>query len=104
MPGPVALPAHVLLQVPFTTQAPLNNWAQHQESCEAPNLAMLIGYWQHDSSGGIDPHAADATIRQIDSMKPAPDLSGVIPAELAQHRAAAADRLRPTDRHAIRSQ
>ena len=38
----LALPDHVLLQVPFTTQAPLNNWAQHQESCEAANLTMLI--------------------------------------------------------------
>jgi len=38
---PTVLPDHILLQVPFTTQAPLNNWAQHQESCEAANLTML---------------------------------------------------------------
>src|SRR6202140_2805178 len=56
MPTPVALPTHVLLQVPFTTQAPLNNWAQHQESCEAANLTMLVGYWHQDTSAVIDPH------------------------------------------------
>src|SRR5260370_9455240 len=97
----VAIPAHVLLQVAFTTQAPLNNWAQHQESCEAANLAMLIGYWQHDSSVVIDPHAADATIRQIDSMKPAPDLSDVMLGELAQQHFGYAYRLLPNDPQAI---
>ncbi len=104
MPTPVALPAHVLLQVPFTTQAPLNNWAQHQESCEAANLAMLIGYWQHDSSVVIDPHAADATIRQIDSMKPAPDLNDVMLGELAQQHFGYAYRLLPNDPRVIAQQ
>jgi len=42
LPTPVALPGNVLLQVPFTTQAPLNNWAQHQESCEAATLSMPL--------------------------------------------------------------
>jgi Peptidase_C39 like family len=83
-PTPVAVPSHVLLQVPFTTQAPLNNWAQHQESCEAANLTMLTGYWQHDTSVVIDPHAADATIKQIDSWKAQPDLNDTMMGQLAQ--------------------
>lgn len=81
---PVALPDHVLLQVPFTTQAPLNNWGQHQESCEAANLTMLVSYWNHDSSVVLDPHSADNMIRQIDSWKPQPDLNDTMMGQLAQ--------------------
>ena len=55
---PVALPDHVLLQVPFTTQAPLNNWDRHQESCEAANLTMLRLYWEGNGSVVIDQKAA----------------------------------------------
>ncbi len=104
MPTPVALPTHVLLQVPFTTQAPLNNWAQHQESCEAANLAMLVGYWHRDSSVVIDPHEADATIRQIDSWKPAPDLNDVMLGELAQQHFGYGYRLLPNDPQVIAEQ
>jgi uncharacterized protein YvpB len=77
-------PDHVLLQVPFTTQAPLNNWAQHQESCEAATLSMLISYWGHSSAVVLDPKAADGMINQIDSWKPQPDLTDKMMGELAQ--------------------
>ena len=83
---PVALPDHMLLQVPFTTQAPLNNWAQHQESCEAANLTMLYYYWTNHQDVVIDPHAADNLINQIDRWKPAPDLNDTMLGELAQQR------------------
>jgi peptidase C39-like protein len=83
---PVALPDHMLLQVPFTTQAPLNNWAQHQESCEAANLTMLYYYWTNRQDVVIDPHAADSLINQIDHWKPAPDLNDTMLGELAQQR------------------
>jgi hypothetical protein len=104
MPTPVALPSHVLLQVPFTTQAPLNNWAEHQESCEAANLTMLVGYWHHDSSVVIDPHTADATIRQIDSWKPAPDLNDVMMGELAEQHFGYSYRILPNDPTVIAEQ
>jgi hypothetical protein len=77
-------PDHILLQVPFTTQAPLNNWAQHQESCEAATLSMLTSYWGHDPSVVIDPRRADAMINTIDSWKPQPDLTDKMMGELAQ--------------------
>jgi hypothetical protein len=79
-------PDHILLQVPFTTQAPLNNWAQHQESCEAATLSMLTSYWWHDPSVVIDPRRADAMINTIDSWKPQPDLTDKMMGELAQQR------------------
>jgi uncharacterized protein YvpB len=101
---PVALPDHVLLQVPFTTQAPLNNWALHQESCEAANLTMLIAYWQHDTSVVIDPHLADAQIKQIDGWKPQPDLNDTMMGELAQQHWGYAYRLLPNTQQAIAEQ
>jgi len=85
-PAPPPPPDHILLQVPFTTQAPLNNWAQHQESCEAATLLMLTSYWRHDTSVVIDPRLADGMINQIDSWKPQLDLNDKMMGELAaQH-------------------
>ena len=81
---PTVLPDQVVLAVPFTTQAPLGNWAQHQESCEAANLTMLYLYWNHDASLVIDPHKADSYIRTIDSWKPQPDLNDTLMGEMAQ--------------------
>ena len=101
---PMALPDHVLLQVPFTTQAPLNNWAQHQESCEAANLTMLRLYWEKDSSVVIDPHAADASIATIDSWKPAADLDDTQVGELAKQHWGYAYRLVPNDPQVIAQQ
>jgi Peptidase_C39 like family len=80
---PRVLPSRVLLQVPFTNQAPLGNWAQHQESCEAANLTMLYLYWQHSKAVVIDPHVADRYIRTIDSWKPRPDLDDTMMGQLA---------------------
>jgi len=101
---PVALPDHVLLQVPFTTQAPLNNWGQHQESCEAANLTMLYLYWTGDQSVVIDPHAADRSIAAIDAWKPALDLNDTQVGELAQQHWGYAYRLVPNDPKVIAQQ
>jgi len=105
--GPGTMPtlsSHVLLQVPFTTQAPLNNWGQHQESCEAANLTMLVGYWGHDTSVVIDPQAADATIRQIDSWKSQADLDDTMMGELAEQRFGYTYRILPNDPQVIAEQ
>jgi len=69
--------------VPFTTQAPLGNWAEHQESCEAANLTQLWFYWQHSQATVIDPRTADAYIRMIDGWKPRPDLDDTMLGDLA---------------------
>ena len=94
-------PDHILLQVPFTTQAPLNNWAQHQESCEAATLSMLISYWRHDSSVVIDPHIADGMIAAIDSWKPQPDLTDKMMGDLAQQHWGYRYEIVPNDPKAI---
>jgi hypothetical protein len=104
MPTPTPLPSQVLLQVPFTTQAPLNNWALHQESCEAATLTMLVSYWQHSSAVVIDPHAADASINQIDKWKSQPDLNVTMMGELAEQHFGYAYRLVPNDPKVIAEQ
>lgn len=101
---PVALPDRVLLQVPFTTQAPLNNWGQHQESCEAANLTMLISYWNHDGSVVLDPHAADNMIKQIDGWKPQPDLNDTMMGELAEQHWGYDYRILPNTQQVIAEQ
>jgi hypothetical protein len=101
---PVALPDHVLLQVPFTTQAPLNNWAQHQESCEAANLTMLWLYWNRDKSIVIDPHSADGYITMIDGWKSQADLNDTMVGELALQHWGYEYRLVPNDPKTIAEQ
>lgn len=81
---PPVLPSRIFLRVPFTKQAPLGNWAQHQESCEAANLTMLRFYWTKSTATVIDPKTADAYIRMIDSWKPQPDLNVKMMGELAK--------------------
>jgi hypothetical protein len=64
-PSPAPPPARIFLRVPFSTQAPLNNWAQHQESCEEANLMMLAAYWNHSSATVINPQSADSQIATL---------------------------------------
>ena len=40
-----ALPASLLLEVPFTSQAPFGNWDEpYQEACEEAVMLMLMHY------------------------------------------------------------
>jgi peptidase C39-like protein len=101
---PAPPPDHVLLQVPFTTQAPLGNWAQHQESCEAATLTMLVAYWRHDPSLVIDSQTADSSIHQIDAWKSQPDLNDQLMGELAQQHFGFGYRIVPNDPKVIAEQ
>ena len=103
-PSPPALPARILLQVPYTTQAPLGNWAQHQESCEAATLTMVVAYWNHDHEVVINPHVADASIRQIDAWKTQLDLTYSLLGQLAQVHFGLGYEIVPNTPEAIREQ
>lgn len=107
--SPTPMPARVLLQVPYTTQAPLENWAQHQESCEEATLSMLAAYWQRDSSVVIDPHAADATIAalvswQVQHWGSEDDLTDTRLGELAKQYFGFGYRIVPNDPQVVREQ
>jgi len=103
VPPPV-LPDQVLLAVPFTTQAPLNDWARHQESCEAANLTQLWFYWNHGQGAVIDPTTADAYIRTIDAWKPRPDLDDTMLGQMAQQHWGYTYRIVPDDPQVIAQQ
>lgn len=65
-PQPIAAQgAPIRLAVPFTPQAPLGDWARHQESCEEANLAQLAAYYSGNHSEALDRYAADRTINQL---------------------------------------
>jgi hypothetical protein len=107
--SPTPQPARVLLQVPYTTQAPLGNWAQHQESCEEATLSMLAAYWQRDPSVVIDPQAADTSIAalvswQVQHWGSEDDLTDTRLGELAKQYYGYGYRLVPNDPQVVREQ
>lgn len=102
---PVNMPAAVLLPVPFTSQAPLNNWAQRQHTCEEASLVMVDRYLRGDHSGSlIDPHTADAAINQITAWKPAVDLTIEQVGEVAAKNLGWAFKVLPADRLNMKEQ
>jgi hypothetical protein len=102
---PVNLPQAVLLPVPFTSQAPLNNWADRQHTCEEASIVMVDRYLRGDHSGNlIDPRTADAAINQITAWKPAVDLTSQQVGEVAQHYLGWGYKLLPADRLNMKQQ
>jgi len=102
---PVNLPTAVILPVPFTSQAPLNNWADRQHTCEEASIVMVDRYLRGDHSGAlIDPRTADAAINQVTAWKPAVDLTSQQVGEVAQHNLGYAYKLLPSDRLNMKQQ
>ncbi|SRR5712691_4330511 len=102
---PVNLPAAVILKVPFTTQAPLNNWAQRQHTCEEASMLMVDRYLHGDhSTGTIDPRTADAGINQITAWKPAVDLTIQQIGGVAKKYMGWADKILPATRIEMKQQ
>jgi hypothetical protein len=83
--SPTILPAAVLLKVPFTSQAPLNDWSAKQHTCEEASLVMVDTYLRGDHSGAlINPRTANAAINRITPWKVAQDLTDVQYGKMAQ--------------------
>lgn len=79
------LPAEVSLPVPYTSQAPLGNWAESQNDCEEATLVMVDRYLRGDHSGGqIDPETAQAAIQRMTPWKQALGLTDTQLGEMAQ--------------------
>ncbi len=105
LPTPVTLPAAVKLPVPFTPQAPLNDWAAKQHTCEEANLVQVDRYLRGDHSGAlIDPRTADAAINQITRWKPTLDLTPDMVGKLAKQYMGWAYQVLPADRVNIKTQ
>src|SRR5258706_5004727 len=102
---PVNLPAAVLLPVPFTSEAPLNNWAQRQHTCEEASIVMVDRYLRGDHSGTlIDPRTADNAINQVTAWKPAQDLTLKQVGEVANINLSWAYKILPSDRLNMKQQ
>jgi Peptidase_C39 like family len=102
---PVNLPSAVILPVPFTSQAPLGNWAQRQHTCEEASLLMVDRYLHGDHSGAlIDPRTADAGINQITGWKPAVDLTTTQVGQVAQKYMGWGYEVLPSDRLHMKQQ
>jgi hypothetical protein len=96
---PVNLPTAVSLPVPFTSQAPLNNWADRQHTCEEASIVMVDRYLRGDHSGAlIDPGTADNAINQVTAWKPAQDLTLKQVGEVANINLGWAYKILPSDR------
>jgi Peptidase_C39 like family len=103
--APVNIPAAVFLPVPFTSQAPLNNWAARQHTCEEASLLMVDRYLHGDHSGTlINPQTADAGINQITAWKPAVDLTSQQVGEVAKINMGWGYKLLPSDRLNMKQQ
>jgi uncharacterized protein YvpB len=104
-PSPINLPAAVILPVPFTSQAPLNDWANKQHTCEEANLVMVDRYLHGDHSGAlIDPRTADAAINTISAWKPTLDMVPANLGQLAHQYLGWAYQVLPADRINIKTQ
>jgi uncharacterized protein YvpB len=102
---PVILPAAVILNVPFTPQAPLGNWAQRQHTCEEASIVMVDRYLKGDHNGNlIDPATADAAINQISGWKVAVDLTTQQIGELAKKNLGWQYKVLPADRLSMKQQ
>lgn len=102
---PAVLPEAVLLPVPFTSQAPLNNWADRQHTCEEASLVMVDRYLRGDHSGGlIDPRTADQSISQVSGWKPSEDLTSTQLGEVAKNHMRWNYKMLPADRLTMKQQ
>jgi hypothetical protein len=100
-----ALPAFVNLAVPYTSQAPLMNWADKQHDCEEATLVMVDRYLRGDRSGAvIDPGTADAAINRITPWKLSEDLTDQQLGELAKAHLGWSYRIYPATLDNIKAQ
>ena len=101
---PVNLPAAVILPVPFTSQAPLNNWADRQHTCEEASLVMVDRYLKGDHNATIDGRTADSAINQVTTWKPALDLTSQQVGEVAKRNWGYNYKMLPADRLNMKQQ
>jgi hypothetical protein len=104
-PSPINLPANVSLAVPYTTQAPLNDWANKQHTCEEATLVMVDRYLKGDHSGDVIPaQTADAAINQVTTWKPVQDMTDVQFGQMAKANLAYGYQVLPASRVNIKTE
>jgi hypothetical protein len=64
-PTPSPMPDSAILPVPYTVQAPFNNWKVHEQSCEEAALLMYHDFLEGDRRPDIPPQEADGGLRAM---------------------------------------
>ena len=88
-PSPVAAPASAVLQVPYSVQAPGNNWKVFENACEEDALLMYHDYLEGDHRTDVPVAEADPALRtmqkwQVDHWGAEKDLTIDRTGQLAQ--------------------
>lgn len=61
-----SLPESARLDVPFTSQAPMEVWdAVHEETCEEASLLMVHAFYEGTVRGHIDPNTAEDVLQDM---------------------------------------
>ena len=64
-PSPVPPPASAVLSVPYTVQAPLNNWKVFENACEEAAVLMYHDYLEGDQRTQLPPAEVDPALRAL---------------------------------------
>jgi hypothetical protein len=103
--SPLVLPAAVLLKVPYTPQAPFNDWAAKQHTCEEASVVMVDSYLRGDHSGAlIDPKIANSAINRIAPWKVSEDLTDAQLGQMAEQHLGWSYAVVPATRQSIKDE
>jgi hypothetical protein len=88
-PSPLAPPPNAVLSVPYTVQAPLNNWKVFENACEEAAILMYHDYLEGDQRAQLPPAEVDPALRalqkwQVDNWGAEQDLTLDRTGQLAQ--------------------
>jgi hypothetical protein len=88
-PTPLAPPSNAVLSVPYTVQAPLNNWKVFENACEEAAILMYHDYLEGDQRTQLPPAEVDPALHalmkwQVDNWGAERDLTLDRTGQLAQ--------------------
>ena len=69
LPSPAPPPATAVLSVPYTVQAPGNNWKVFENACEEDAVLMYHDYLEGDHRAQIPPAEADPALRALEKWQ-----------------------------------
>ena len=104
------LPPSLRIVVPYTPQAPRNDWSTHEDYCEAAALVMYHGFLTGDRRETIPPDEADRAMTQImvwerqQFASPHPDLTLEQMSQTAAHFYGTQGSVLPADLDSVKHQ
>jgi hypothetical protein len=68
-PSPVPPPARAVLSIPYTVQAPLQNWKVFENACEEAAVLMYHDYLEGDQRAQLPPAEVDPALRAMEKWQ-----------------------------------